>query len=466
MKTKQIFTVLTILSGLLFASMSRAADITATNSGNWSDTNIWNSGTVPGTNDDADIPLGINVTVNTNASVQFIYDSGTVTMAPNSTLTILGDQAIDKFTSLVATATGNTVVYLGNPFFARQCNYYNLVLANTNYVDPSPPYYPYQNFNNFSSSQGPTPMTVAGDMTVIGYIKVQQGSGGAAITIGGNLIIGTNCIWDCSGDNLTVVSNVFIGGLLEDLNGALGSNYFGGNVTVNPSATGGWNVSDVTQWAIGGSLTNNGPIFGVGYGSISFDGTGIITGSKPITIPTITVNGTYTIGTTITLATNTPTLNGTLVFDLANPQQIILPAYVGTSLYYSGTLNVTNSGAPPVSGNSYQFFNAPSYGGSFASTSFPSLPSGLGWVDNLATSGSIAVTNTSAGSPIITLSRSGNLLTLSWDGTTFPGYSIQAQTNSGGIGTNWSGTGSGTVSPFTVTINPTNPPVFFRLFKP
>ena len=466
MKTKQIFTVLTILSGLLFASMSRAADITATNSGNWSDTNIWNSGTVPGTNDDADIPLGINVTVNTNASVQFIYDSGTVTMAPNSTLTILGDQAIDKLTSLVATATGNTVVYLGNPFFARQCNYYNLVFANTNYVDPSPPYYPYQNFNNFSSSQGPTPMTVAGNMTVIGYTKMQQGSAGADIFIGGNLIIGTNCIWDSSGANLTVVSNVFIGGLLEDLNGALGSNYFGGNVTVNPSATGGWNVSDVTQWAIGGSLTNNGPIFGVGYGSISFDGTGIITGSKPITIPTITVNGTYTIGTTITLATNTPTLNGTLVFDLANPQQIILPAYVGTSLYYSGTLNVTNSGAPPVSGNSYQFFNAPSYGGSFASTSFPSLPSGLGWVDNLATSGSIAVTSTSAGSPIITLSRSGNLLTLSWASTTFPGYSVQAQTNSAGIHSNWSAIGSGTVSPFSIAINPTNPPVFFRLSNP
>ena len=263
-----------------------------------------------------------------------------------------------------------------------------------------------------------------------------------------------------------MVSNVFIGGLLEDLNGALGSNYFGGNVTVNPSATGGWNVSDVTQWAIGGSLTNNGPIFGVGYGSISFDGTGIITGSNPITIPTITVNGTYTIGTTITLATNTPTLNGTLVFDLANPQQIILPAYVGTSLYYSGTLNVTNSGAPPVSGNSYQFFNAPSYGGSFASTSFPSLPSGLSWVDNLATSGSIAVTNTSAGSPIITLSRSGNLLTLSWASTTFPGYSVQAQTNSAGIHSNWSATGSGTVSPFSIAINPTNPPVFFRLSNP
>ncbi|HAO79438.1 MAG TPA: hypothetical protein DCQ92_10775 [Verrucomicrobia subdivision 3 bacterium] len=465
MKTKQIFTVLTILSGLLFASMNRAADITATNSGNWSDTNIWNSGTVPGTNDDADIPLGINVTVNTNASVQFIYDSGTVTMAPNSTLTILGDQAIDKLTSLVATATGNTVVYLGNPFFARQCNYYNLVFANTNYVDPYPPYNPYQNFNNFSSSQGPTPMTVAGNMTVIGYTKMQQGSAGADIFIGGNLIIGTNCIWDSSGANLTVVSNVFIGGLLEDLNGALGSNYFGGNVTVNPSATGGWNVSDVTQWAIGGSLTNNGPIFGVGYGSISFDGTGIITGSKPITIPTITVNGTYTIGTTITLATNTPTLNGTLVFDLANTNQIILNA--GTNwLYYSGILDVINSGAAPVAGNSYKLFNAPNYGGSFTSTSFPSLPSGLNWVDNLATSGSIAVTGSSTGSPIITLSRSGNLLTLSWASTTFPGYSVQAQTNSAGIRSNWSATGSGTVSPYTITINPANPPVFFRLSNP
>src|SRR5438105_10482700 len=121
MKTKPIFALVTAFI-LLFSLTSYALDITATNSGNWGDRNIWSSGTVPGPNDDADIPAGINVTVTTNATVQFIYDPGTVTMAPNSTLTILTDQAIDKATTLAATALGNTVIYLANPFFARQCN--------------------------------------------------------------------------------------------------------------------------------------------------------------------------------------------------------------------------------------------------------------------------------------------------------------------------------------------------------
>ena len=486
MKIKHIFAALTILSTLLFASVGHAAFVTATNSGNWSDTNIWNTAILPTNSDDVFIAAGVNVTVDiTNAMAFTIGDdtigvAGAVTMAPNSTLNIYGNFGTDQLTLLDATATGNTVIYWDNPFFAKQCNYYNLMFVQTNYVNSLAPYgSPWQDFNNFSSSAGPTPMTIAGNMTLMGAVHVQQGSGGAPITVGGNLTIGAGCAWDCSGDILTVVSNLYVYGLLEDLNGALGTNYIGGNVIVaGPSTsvktwsggvyTNGWVVSDVTTWGIGGSLSNSGSIFGSGFGSISFNGTGIITGSNALKIPTITVNGNYTIGATITLTTNTPTLNGTLVFDLSQTNQVFLPAYVGTALYYNGNLNVINSGGAPVSGHSYQLFNSPGgYGGTFASTSFPSLPNGLSWVDNLATSGSIAVTGSIiTGSPIITLSRSGNLLTLSWDGTTFPGYSIQAQTNSGGIGTNWSGTGSGTVSPFTVTINPTNPPVFFRLFKP
>lgn len=480
MKRTQILALLTIPSILLFASSGHAAAITATNSGNWSNTKIWDSGTVPGKNDVVFIALGVNVTVDTNASAQSISDDttgGTITMATNSTLTILGNDATHQLTSLDTTAAGNTVIYAGNPFFAKECNYYNLVFANTNYVDPLPPYLPYQDFNNFSSAQGPSPMTIAGDMTVLGFTKVQQGSGGAPITINGNMIIGTGCAWDCSGDDLTVGGDVYVYGLLEDLNGALGTAHFDGNVIVaGPSThtvaysggpyTNGWYVSDVITWGIGGNLTNNGSIFGAGYGSISFEGTGVITGTNSLTIPTITVDGKYTIGTTITLTTNTPTLHGTLVFDLANPKQIILPAYVGTALYYDGTLNVINSGAPPVTGASYQLFNAPSYGGSFAATSFPGLPNGLSWVDNTLSTGSIDVTGASVGSPILALSRKGGLLTLSWDSSTFPGYSVQAQTNRAGIGSNWSGTGSGTVSPFTIGLNPTNPPVFFRLSNP
>jgi len=187
--------------------------------------------------------------------------------------------------------------------------------------------------------------------------------------------------------------------LLLDLNGALGTNYFGGNVTVLSTAIG-WNVSDVTHWGIGGNLTNNGTIVGKGYGSISFEGNGIITGTKSIKIPTINVDGTYTIGTTITLTTNTPTLNGTLVFDLARTNRVILASNIGT-LYYSGALNVINSGPAPGAGNSYQLFQAASYGGAFSSESFPPLGSGLSWVDDLANSGSISVSS-GATQPLIT----------------------------------------------------------------
>ena len=466
MKTKQIFTVLTILSLVLFASMSRAAWITAINSGSWGDTNVWDSGTVPGTNDFAEIDPGYNITVDTNAIVQYIIGNGaaggTVTMAANSTLEILDSSVSGTFELglLDTSASGNTVIYYDNPFYAKRQNYYNLVFNNTT-----------TNLNDFYnglvSSQIPaTAMTIAADMTVIGKTKVQQG---ADFTINGNLILTSNASWDCSSFNLTVKSNLTLGAgaLMVDLDGALGSNYFGGNVIVTSSALG-WNLTDVTTWGIGGSLTNNGTIVGRGYGSIFFNGTGNIVG-KSFKIPTMTINGTYAIGATITLSTNAPTINGTVVFDIARTNQIVLNA--GTNwLWYTtnGTLNVINSGAEPAVGNSFQLFKASNnhYGGGFASISLPLLSGGHIWVDNLLTSGSIAVANGSAGSPIITLSSSGGLLTLSWDSTTFPGYRVLAQTNSAGIGSNWSATGSGTNSPFTIAINPANPAVFFRLSNP
>jgi hypothetical protein len=465
MKTNYLLASAVLISVLASDAGTKAADITATGSGNWSSTvpdGPWPGGIVPGPNDDVDVESPYTITVDTtNAAVQFIYGSGTLTMAPGSTLTLndpAGAQATYQLANLDASAPGNTIIYAGNPFWAKHQDYFNLVFSNTvttNLIDF---------YNGYVNSQDPAAnMTIAGDMTVIGKIKVQQG---ADFTIRGNLIMGTNSQWDCSSFHLTVLSNTTIGGLMIDLDGALGSNYFAGNVTVTAGSTG-WNITDVTHWAIGGNLTNNNLIVGKGYGSIAFDGTGVIAG-KPFKIPTMTVNGTYTIGTTITLATNTPTLNGTLVFDLANTNQLVMQSYPANplTLYYAGNLNVINTGPAPASGNSYKFFNATNYDGAFSSQTFPSLPAGLSWVDNLLTSGSIAVIGSVAGQPVLNLSRNGNLLTLSWDSTTFPGYSVQGQTNSAGLGTSWGPTGSGTNSPFTVLINPANRPVFYRLAHP
>ena len=478
MKTKLLFAALAFLAALLSISISHAADITAVGSGNWGDPSVWQEGIVPGTNDSADVEAPFNITVDTNAFADIIYGSGTVTLGPDATLTIFGNYATYQLTTLDATAAGCTVVYAGNPYYAKRCNYYHLTFANTNYVDPFPPYYPFQNFNNFSpDSGGPTPMTIAGNMTMLGHSRVQQASGGAPITVGGNLIIGAGCAWDCSGDNLTVVSNIFIYGLLEDLNGALGSNYFGGNVIVSgPNTfapayaggpyTNGWYVSDVITWGVGGGLTNDGAIIGKGYGSIIFEGAGCIAGTNTLKLPTMTVNGSYTIATTITLITNTPTLNGTLVFDLANTNQLVLLANAGTALYYSGNLNVINSGTSPASGKSYKLFDAPSYGGDFASITLPLLNGGLTWVTNLATSGSFVVEGGAIGTPTLAFSLSGTNLTLTWDTSAFPGFAVQAQTNVAGIqNAPWTDAGSGGVSPFVTGMNPANPAVFFRLYK-
>ncbi|NOS68569.1 MAG: hypothetical protein HOP33_01385 [Verrucomicrobia bacterium] len=455
---------LAVLATLLFLSPSRAADITATGSGNWSSTvpdAPWPGGIVPGTNDSVDVEAPFVITVDADTTCAYLYGSGTVTLAPNVTLDILGDtvgaQGAQQLATLNATATGCTVNYHGNSFWAKRTDYYHLTFSGAGDF-----------YNGAIPGSGAVPMNIAGNLLISGTnVAVQQG---ADITIGGNLsILGATNKWDTSSFYLTVGGNTTITGLralLVDLDGALGSNYFTGSMTVGSSALA-WNVSDVTQWALGGSLTNLGLIAGKGYGSIDFKGNGIITGNA-LKLPTITVSGTYEVRASITLTTNTPTLTGTLIFDLARTNQLTLQSYPTNplTLYYDGALNVINTGAAPIAGNSYKFFNATNYDGSFVTTSFPTLAGGLSWADNLIAGGSIAVVGGPSGSPTLTYTVNGQTLTLSWDSGTYTGYRVIAQTNSSGIGATWSPTGSGTVSPYITTINPANPAVFYRLVKP
>ena len=193
MKTIRIFPILTCLSILFCAVDGHATWITALGSGSWGDTNIWDSGTVPGTNDFAEVDSPYIVTVDTNAVTQYIIGDGTVTMAANSTLEIddpAGANGTYQLGFLDTSAPGNTVIYSSNPFWAKHQNYYNLVFTNTittNTIDF---------FSGTVNSQDPAAaMTIAGNMTVIGKIKVQQGDD---FNINGNLILDTNAAWDCS----------------------------------------------------------------------------------------------------------------------------------------------------------------------------------------------------------------------------------------------------------------------------
>jgi hypothetical protein len=482
MKTTVLFKTLTLLGISLSVALCQGQTftlITAAQSGNWSDPNTWTGGIVPGVSNSVDIEGGIEVMVDTNVTLGAIEGFGTVTMVTNSTLVLLQDPMINATITLNATASNSTVIYTGNPYNAYVCDYYNLWLANTNWT-PIPPYDVAEDFNNFASATAstPTPMTIYGNMYVLGYIKVQGANvKGVAITVNGNLTIGSGCAWDTSTGTLIVQSNLYLGGCLEDLDAA-GSNYIGGNLVITgPSTpwmnaypkgplTNGWYFGDGTNWIIGGSLTNDGAVYGTNWGTFFLNGSGSIGGSNTLTVPYLTINGSYTLADSIVLKTNNANLNGTLIFDLANTNNITLvpsPGF-GTTLtnYYNGNLVVIDTGAAPTAGQTYKLFSGAHYTGVWNSVTLPSLPAGLNWVNDLLTDGSLVVGGT-PGAPVLTVLRNGNQLSLSWNSVTYPGYSVVAQTNRG-LGTVWSTTGSGTTSPYNTTIDTANPGVYYRLY--
>ncbi len=465
MKTKRLAILLTVLSALLVIPAARAADITAGGSGNWTSTNLnapWPLGAdnmvdIPGTNDDVDVELPNDVTVDSVAFIQYIYGGGTITMSPGSTLNVVGDVAGGEGTQSLSnfdtSAANNSVIYSGNAFWAKHQSYYNLTLNgggtfyNGNIGQPG------DNDNG--------PLTISGNLILGGTANVQQAD---SITVLGNLVIGTNSGYDASVSPVTVMGNTTISGILTDGAGTTNLDDSFNNVTITPG--GSWRLSDVIEWAVSGNLTNNGAITYVkgpgGGGAITFTGTGVITG-HPFTLWNIFLKGINTVGTTITV-TNFIGLGGTVIFDLANPQKLILSPSSTNALTYGGNLKVINSGAAPATGTTYQLFSAAGYGGSFASENLPPLPAGLSWVDNLLTSGSISVTGTATGNaPTLAASLNGTTLKLAWDSTTFPGYSVQVETN---INTTWFNTASGTTSPYTVQVAPGNAAVFYRLMHP
>jgi hypothetical protein len=480
MKINQMFVALIILSTLLFASISHATNvINVSNIGNWNWSSTvtnepWPNGILPTTNDFVEVLDGVVITNDmTNAICQALdsYDggNGTVVMAPGSTLIVgglnegFGTQSLGV---LVATATNCTVIYQGNSFWAKRTDYWNLVFGGWGDFYNGPiPYYPTQ------------PMTIYGNFIVNGT-NVPSGHTngytgcyvecGDNFTINGNLYIGASNAWDCSVGVITVKGLAVCAGMLWDKDATSGSNYFAGGLEIDPSsmiltsfqntlvAKLGWTnadnvwsndvygpgnagiwggslyVIDVQQWNVGGNFTNDGIVgFGTNYGLIDFSGTGVIAGSNAIFMPTMTIGGTYEILDTIFLTTNSPAINGTVVFDLAHTNQIVLNA--GTNWFWystNGTLDVINTGPPPVAGDTYQLFNNianTNYGGQFASTILPSLPPGLSWTNLLLYNGSIAVVGPPS-QPIITsfqYNRATSQFTLKWTSVIGANYTVQ-----------------------------------------
>jgi hypothetical protein len=481
MKRTATFAALFVLSLLFSTLIGHAATILVTNPGNWnwSSTVInqpWPNGILPKSNDFVEVYDNVVITNDmTNAMCQALdssqgaFQNGEVVMAPGSTLYVSGQNegfGTAFLGALNATATNSTVVYQGNSFWAMKTDYWNLVFSGWGDF-----------YNGLQNGQAATPMTIYHNFYVTGtnvptdqpnytgcYVQC-----GDWITVLGNLYIAASNTFDCSTSVVVVAGQTICAGALFDASGGLGSNYFAGGLTILsnnmvitnlnnvlfstsrgwtnvdylgpngvPSGTtniygGAWYISDATEWTVGGNFTNNGIVgFGKNYGNITFTGNGVIGGSKTniFILPTITINGTNEVADIITLTTNYPTVNGTMVFDLANSNQIVLNA--GTNWFWystNGTLNVINSGPPPAAGSSYQLFNNianGNYAGQYASITLPGLSAGLSWTNELLANGSFAV----VGSPNVKITsfqynRNTSQYTLTWTSTVGAMYTVQ-----------------------------------------
>jgi fibronectin-binding autotransporter adhesin len=176
-------------------------------------------------------------------------------------------------------------------------------------------------------------------------------------------------------------------------------------------------------------------------------------GTTNIQFMTISNNLTLQAGSTMAMDVS---LDGGLTNDLVK---------VTGLMAYGGTLQLTNIGVTALTnGAAFKLFSNGTFSGNFATIS-GSPGSGLGWSFN-PTNGIATVVATVAINPTnITVSVSGNQLTLSWPSDHL-GWTLQAQTNAlgAGLSTNWFDVpGSSSSTQAVININPNAPTVFYRL---
>jgi autotransporter-associated beta strand protein len=165
----------------------------------------------------------------------------------------------------------------------------------------------------------------------------------------------------------------------------------------------------------------------------------------------------------------------TSVFE-ANLDTLACDKVVGlSSVAYGGTLNMVLSGRPVAASDTFKLFATTTlatavsspYQGSFSSI-VPAAPGpNLAWYTNtLATDGTLRVVGTIPGN--LTAQRTGSQITFSWPSDNI-GWRLQQQINpiTVGLSTNWMVvSGSTSTNYITVTVNPTNGTVFYRLIYP
>lgn len=226
----------------------------------------------------------------------------------------------------------------------------------------------------------------------------------------------------------------------------------------------------ITKTGTGTLYLNNGANSYTGGTTI---GTGVLAGSGNIPGDLAVTNG--AVGGGSAAAIGTLSVSGNVSFSGAGGAFIRVnrsgsqsdKVSVGGTLASSstGTVTVTNLGAALQVGDSFVLFPGKTVtGGNTLSVT----GAGVTWTNKLAVDGSIQVLSilptVNTNPTNITFSVSGGTVNLSWPADHI-GWSLQAQTNTLGVGlnTNWATLGFTTTNAASFPIIPGNPAVFYRL---
>src|SRR5208282_176874 len=197
-------------------------------------------------------------------------------------------------------------------------------------------------------------------------------------------------------------------------------------------------------WGVNARGTYPGNLRITGNAEIDFGST-LQMAVSPTVYDTLTVGGTLALNSyRLTVITTGPAFAN----NSSNVFRFFTGPVVANAIGGVGTVGITNITVPAVA-NSY-------------------------WVTNLTLDGSMALVNTNTitlnpNAGPLQFSVSGNTLNLGWP--TNLGWILQSQTNGSGVGltpaTNWFDVaGSALITNTVITINSTNPAVFYRLRNP
>jgi hypothetical protein len=234
------------------------------------------------------------------------------------------------------------------------------------------------------------------------------------------------------------------------------------------------NANVNSRFSVAGILTGSGSIFDFtgdltgNNGRLEINPSGVFTPGGANTI------GTFEVGARFDLNTGTP--DGRLIIDVdtTNPatNDVLVVAKWSN---FRGALVMNNLGPAFTAGQSFLIYNkeggfpnTPEAAFDLTNKITPRVPGvGLQWdVSNLKSNGIIAVVTAPATPPqLLSSNIGGTNLTFSWP-LSHLGYQLQVQTNALAVGlyTNWSGlSGTEYVTATNISINPSNPAVFFRL---